>query len=163
MKNIVFARIDERLLHGQGVTAWVGDVGCTQIYVIDDLTAKNMMIVGLYRKLAPPGTACDVISVQKAIEILSSEPSNKKEKVMLLVKIPQVLEALIDAGIKLENVNLGGMGLNNERKPFIDNVSASSEEIASMSRMIDKGVNITYQVAPYSKATDVSKVINKFL
>ena len=68
---------------------------------------------------------------------------------------------MIDAGIKLEKINLGGIGLNNERKPFIDNVSASPEEIASMSRMIDKGVNITYQVAPYSKAMDVSKVIKK--
>ena len=161
MKNIVFARIDERLLHGQVVTAWVNDVACTQIYVIDDLTAKNVLIVNLYKKLAPPGTICDVVSVQKAIEILKGEPVDKKERVMLLVKVPQVLEALVDAGVQIDKINLGGMGLNNERKPFIDNVSASEDEVLSMKRMIDKGVNITYQVSPYSKTTDVSKVINK--
>lgn len=160
IKDIVLARIDERLLHGQVVMTWVADVGCNTIYVIDDSTAKSAMLLNMYSKLAPKNTTCEVLTTQKAIELLSAEPGSN-EKIMLLVKIPQVLEALVEAGVVLKKINLGGMGLNKERKPFFENVSASPEEIASMQRMIGKGIAITYQVAPYSKSVEVNKIIEK--
>ena len=159
MKNIVFSRIDERLLHGQVVTAWVANSGCNEIYVVDDATAKNTMIRNLYRKLAPAGTKCDVLSVQEALELLSGEPGG--ERIMLLVKVPQALEALSDGGIILDKINLGGMGLNKNRQPFIDNVSASPEEIRSMKRMLERGIGITYQVSPNAPQRDVSRIIEK--
>ena len=159
MKNIVFSRIDERLLHGQVVTAWVADAGCNEIYIVDDATAQNTMIRNLYRKLAPAATKCDVLTVAQAIQLLSGETNN--EKIMLLVKIPQTLEALVNGGIGIDKINLGGMGLNKNRKPFVENVSASPEEIASMERMLNQGITIIYQVSPYSPQRDVSKIIEK--
>jgi len=159
IKNVVFSRIDERLLHGQVVTAWVADAGCNEIYVVDDATAKNTMIRNLYRKLAPTDTKCDVVTVEQAITLLSGEPGS--EKIMLLVKVPQTLEALVEGGIELTRINLGGMGLNKSRKPFVENVSASPEEIDSMKRMLARGIAITYQMSPHSPHRDVRRIIEK--
>lgn len=159
IRNIVFARIDERLLHGQVVTAWVAASGCNVIYVIDDTLAKNAMMVALYKKLAPRGTTCHLLSTDKAVELLLSEPSDSKEKIMLLVKVPQVLEKLIDAGVRIESINLGGMGLNKGREVFIENVSASPEEIESMRRIIKKGIPIIYRISPHSKPVDVKGIL----
>lgn len=159
MKNIVFARIDERLLHGQVVMTWVSTVQATKIYVVDDGTAKNSMMCMLYKKLAPAGTTCEVLTVEKAIEVLKGEPENPKEKVMLLAKIPQVYETLIDGGVKIDRVCLGGMGGNSTRSPFIENVSANQEEIDSMKHMIEKGVDVYYQVTSSSKSVDVKTII----
>lgn len=160
IRNIVFARIDERLIHGQVVTAWVGNANCNVICVIDDATARNTMISKLYSRLAPEGTTCGVYSTQAAIDLLLTEPADKEERIMLLAKVPQVFEALINGGVDLKEVNLGGMGLSRDRKPFHDNVSANREEVDSMKRMIEKGVVITYQVAPYSKAVNVRRIID---
>lgn len=159
IRNVVFARIDERLLHGQVVTAWVAASGCNVIYVIDDAIAKNAMMVGLYKKLAPRGTSCHLLSTEKAEELLLAEPSDSKEKIMLLVKVPQVLEKLIEAGVQINSINLGGMGLNKEREVFIENVSASPEEIDSMRRIIEKGIPIIYKVSPHSKPVDVRTIL----
>jgi D-glucosaminate-specific PTS system IIB component len=147
------------LIHGQVVTAWVGNTNCNVIYVIDDLTAKNPMVSKMYGRLAPAGTTCEVFSTTQAADELKKEPSSSDERIMLLAKVPQVFEALVDSGVQLKELNLGGMGLSRNRKPFYDNVSADQEEIDSMKRMIEKGVVMTYQVAPYSKAVSVKKII----
>ena len=141
------------------MTAWVADSGCNEIYVVDDMTAKNTMIRNLYRKLAPAATKCDVLSIEQAIALLSGAPGS--EKIMLLVKVPQTLEALVDGGIALTRINLGGMGLNKNRKPFVENVSASPEEIRSMKRMLDRGIDITYQMSPHNPPRDVRRIIEK--
>ena len=161
IKNIVFARIDERLLHGQVVTAWVASSGCNVIYIIDDSLARNVMMVGLYNKLAPRGTSCHLLSTAKAVELLLTEPNDEKEKIMLLAKTPQVLENLVEAGVYLKSINLGGMALNKEREVFIENVSASPEEIASMARMVGEGIPIIYQVSPHSRPVDVKVVLKR--
>jgi len=159
IRNVVFARIDERLIHGQVVTAWVGSVNCNTIIVVDDATARNAMIATMYSRLAPTGTTCLVYSTEKAIAELVSGEAKQGERIMLLAKTPQVFEALVNGGVPLTQINLGGMGLNKDRKPFYDNVSASLEEIECMKRLISRGVDMTYQVAPYSKAVSVKKII----
>lgn len=161
IRNIVFVRIDERLLHGQVVTAWVANSGCNVIYIIDDELERNTMLVGLYSKLAPRGTSCHVLSIAKAVESLLTEPSDVKEKIMLLVKTPQVLENLVMAGIQLKSINLGNMASNKERKLFVESVYASPEEIASMGKMVEQGISIVYQVSPYSRAVDVKAILEK--
>lgn len=147
------------MIHGQVVTAWVGNVNCNTIFVIDDATARNAMIATMYSRLAPTGTTCQVYSTEAAISQLLLEPTDKDERIMLLAKTPQVFEALMSGGVVLKELNLGGMGLSRNRKPFYDNVSASPEEIECMKRLIEKGVAMTYQVAPYSKAVSVKKII----
>lgn len=137
----------------------MGNVNCNAIIVVDDATARNAMIATMYSRLAPSGTTCVVLSTEKAISELLSEPPNKNERVMLLAKTPQVFEALVDGGVTLKEINLGGMGLSRDRKPFYDNVSASSDEIECMKRLMEKGVSVTYQIAPYSKAVNVKRII----
>ncbi len=117
------------------------------------------MISTMYSRLAPSGTTCQVLSIEKAISELLSEATGKNERIMLLAKTPEVFEALVNGGVALNEINLGGMGLNKDRKPFYDNVSASSDEIESMKRLIARGVAVTYQVAPYSKAVSVKRII----
>jgi len=128
--------------------------------VIDDATAKNAMLKKVIISVAPKGIKTEVFSVQEAIEKVAA-PSAGDERVMLIAKVPGVFEALLDAGVDLKEVNLGGMGLNKNRKPFYENVSASEAEITSMANMLDKGVKVYYQVTPHSKAVDVKKILGK--
>ena len=41
MGKIVLSRIDDRLIHGQVMTAWVSYVGGKEILIIDDKVAKD--------------------------------------------------------------------------------------------------------------------------
>lgn len=41
MKNIVFTRIDDRLIHGQVMTAWIQYTQATEVVIVDNQVAKD--------------------------------------------------------------------------------------------------------------------------
>lgn len=78
---------------------------------------------------------------------------------MILVKIPEILEALMDKGVVFQKIILGGMGAKAGRSKFNKNVSASLEEVATMKRIVSKGTPIYFQLVPTEKATDIQKLL----
>ncbi|MBE6083621.1 MAG: PTS sugar transporter subunit IIB, partial [Tissierellaceae bacterium] len=55
MANIVLTRIDDRLIHGQVMTAWVKQTKATRIIIIDDVVAKDDFMKKVLTMAAPPG------------------------------------------------------------------------------------------------------------
>ncbi len=158
MKNIVLCRIDDRLIHGQVVTAWVKQTNGNKIIVVDDPLTKDAFMQKILKAAAPPNVKVDVLSIVDAASVLKEEPL-EGEKVIILVKIPEVLEKLIERGVILERIILGGMGAKTGRSKFNKNVSASLEEVASMKRIIKNGTAIYFQLVPTEKATDIQKLL----
>ena len=115
------------------------------------------MMMRILRAAAPPGVAVEVLSQADAIEELKGEPA-AGENIVILVKVPAVLEALIDNGISIPRIILGGMGLTPARKKFNKNVAATDEEVECMKRIISKGSSIYYQLVPSDMALNIEKL-----
>lgn len=158
MKNVVLCRIDDRLIHGQVVTSWVKQTGGNRILVVDDALTRDIFMQKILKAAAPPDVSVEVLSVNDAIAVLKEEAGNG-EKIIILVKVPQAVEKLIEGGVKLPQVILGGMGAKEGRKKFNRNVSASQEEAESMKRMIAGGTQIYYQLVPTESPSDVRKML----
>ncbi|MCI8402204.1 MAG: PTS sugar transporter subunit IIB [Lachnospiraceae bacterium] len=157
MKNMVLIRIDDRLIHGQVVTQWIKDTAGNRILIVDDKLVNDRLMQRILKAAAPPGVKVEVMTVADAGEELKKDPL-PGENIVILVKIPQVLEALIDDGIPMKKIVLGGMGLTPARKKFNRNVAASEEEVACMKRIVAKGVTMEYQLVPAERATNVEKL-----
>jgi Phosphotransferase system, mannose/fructose/N-acetylgalactosamine-specific component IIB len=41
MENLVLTRIDDRLIHGQVMTAWIKNKNADQVVIVDDGVAKD--------------------------------------------------------------------------------------------------------------------------
>ncbi len=154
MKELVLVRIDDRLIHGQIVTQWMGSTHGTHILIVDDELVNNSIMSRMLKAVAPPGISVDIQTVEQAKEYLKSNPL-EKEKIVVLVKIPQVLESLIDSGVVISSIILGGMGMAPNRKKFNKNVAASKDEIDCMKRIVEKGVSMYYQLVPSDSPVDV--------
>ena len=158
MRNIVLARIDDRLIHGQVVTAWVKQTNANRIVIADDPLTKDMFMQRLLKAVAPPGIAVDIFTIEAAIKFLTEDPP-AGENIILVVKVPEIMEALVDGGVVLDKIILGGMGAKEGRKRFNKNVSASPEEVECIRRILDKGIGMYYQLVPSEKAVDVKKFL----
>lgn len=157
MKNIVLTRIDDRLIHGQVVTAWTNFVGANNIIIVDDVLSKNKMMQRIYRAAAPSGIDVNIFTLEDALTFLKdNDPS---QKVMILVKTPQVIKHLIEGGIDIKEVILGGMGSNAQRTQLIRNVSASDDERELMKEMISQGIDIHFQLVPDQSKVDLNKIL----
>lgn len=147
MKDLVLVRIDDRLIHGQIATQWLKTTHANKVLIIDDALPGNSLQVRILRAAAPAGIKVLIKDVQKGVEFCKKD-AREGEKVLVLVKYPQVIEAMIDAGIPLPKVILGGMGIKRDRERLNRNISANAEEVASMRRIIAKGTQIYYQLVP---------------
>ena len=159
MKHLVLVRIDDRLIHGQVVTAWVKQTDGNRIIIVDTPLTKDTFTQRILKASAPSGIHVDVMATQSAIEELKKEPE-KGEKIIILVKTPEEIEALLLGGVLMEKVILGGMGSKAGRKKFNRNVSASPEEIASLARINKMGIPIYFQLVPSQAPVDIRKLID---
>lgn len=159
MKNIVLCRIDDRLIHGQVVTSWVKQTGGNKIIIVDEELTEDVFMQKVLKAAAPPDIKLEVLGIIDAADVLKEEPAFR-EKVIILVKEPQTFEKLMEEGLSLPKIILGGMGAKEGRKKFNRNVSASLEEVNSMKRMIEGGTEIYYQLVPTNTPVDIRKLLD---
>ena len=160
MRNVVLARVDDRLIHGEVVTAWIPTYKATRILIIDDDVAKDEFNVRVVKALAPAGTKVFVYTVEKASEKLMV-PGVEGERLLLLAKTPTTFNRLIQNGVPLKEVNLGGAGIRGERKPFINNVALDSAEVTACEEMRKSGCRVYYQLVPEQGVIEIDEAVKK--
>lgn len=149
MKNIVLARIDDRLIHGQVVISWLPYVKANEILVIDDETANDDFLKMIVVASSPENIKTEVLTIVESIVYLKD--TSYDERIALICKSPLVFERLLKEGVELSNVNLGGIGASDNRKRIYKTISLSEEEIDSIKRIEELGVKVEFQVLPVDK------------
>ena len=160
MRNVVLARVDDRLIHGEVVTAWIPTFKVTRILIVDDETARDEFNVRVVKALAPAGTKVFVYTVDKAAEKLMVQ-GVEGERLLLLAKTPTTYHRLVQKGVPLKEVNLGGAGIRGERQPFINNVALNPEEVLACEEMQKAGVRVYYQLVPEQGVIEINDAIKK--
>lgn len=154
--GIVLARVDDRLIHGQVMTSWLNYTGASKIIVIDDATANDAFLSMIIKTLVPQNIKTEVTTVEKSVDVVSKIGD---EKVIILAKTPTPYLNLIENGITLPKVNLGGMGSTMNRKTLYRNISASEEEIKTFKKIMEHGVDVEIQMVTEDQAINLKKLI----
>src|SRR5699024_8244281 len=95
MSEIVLTRIDDRLIHGQVMTAWVKKTRANQILIIDDEVAKDEFMSEVLKMSAPSGIDIFVKRVDEAIIFIKEELA-ENARLIILVKGPAVIDSLLE-------------------------------------------------------------------
>lgn len=157
MKNIVMARIDERLIHGQVATSWLKIIPANTVVVVDEASANNAFLTRILKAACPKDLDMKVFTNQQAAEYLLGEHEN--ESVFLLAKVPGPILYLMQQGVVIKEVILGNMGGNPSRKRLTRDVNASPEEIEQFKQIIAMGTPIYGQMIPADSKVNVSKIL----
>ena len=123
MSKIVLSRIDDRLIHGQVMTAWVQHVGGNEIVIVDDKVAKDPFLSAVITGAVPKHLNAQAMTIDDAAEYLEKIKDEDKN-IIILAKGPKVFLDLLEKGVQVKEINLGGMGSTQERKKLYKNISA---------------------------------------
>ena len=93
--NITTFRIDDRLIHGQVVTAWIAHSDAKQILVADDAAAKDTLQQSLLKMATPKKVDLKIMSLEDAKQLIQNDESDTKT--LLLVRGPKQALYLIDS------------------------------------------------------------------
>jgi PTS system mannose-specific IIB component len=105
---IGLARIDDRLIHGQVATRWTKETNVKRIIVVSDEVAADKVRSTLLTQVAPPGVTAHVVDIAKMLRVYNN-PKYAGERVMLLFTNPTDVERIVEGGVKITSVNIGGM------------------------------------------------------
>ena len=162
MRNVVLARIDERLLHGQVCTKWMQATHANVIVLADDDLVNDKFTCKIFMGMKPVGTELQIFTVDQAIEYLK-EDSPENEKVMLLTKCAQSFLRMNEAGVVYDKIICGSAAVSGnkygKRKKLIRDLFASDSEKDAMRALIDKGVTMVYQLAIDNAPVDLAKLL----
>jgi len=157
MKNIVFTRVDDRLIHGQVMTGWIQYTGASKVVVVDDKVAKDMFMASIMQASMPAKIKLKILGVDDAVTYLQKDAD--AEKLFLLVKTPIVLAELLKKGVEIKQIGVGGMGAKSDRTKLYRNIAASEDERTILKEMLEQGIDVFIQVIPDSDRVDLKSVL----
>ncbi|MDU5335011.1 PTS sugar transporter subunit IIB [Enterococcus sp.] len=146
MGEIVLARIDDRLIHGQVMTAWLQFTGGNHIVIVDDATAGDEFTKSIMSMAVPNGIKLSILTIEEGTALLANIPEG--HRIIVLAKEPQTYWKLIENGVKFDEIIIGGMGARKDRKTFHKNISASEEEKETFKNIVSQNVKMKIHVIP---------------
>ena len=153
---IKMIRIDDRLIHGQIVTAWAKAIQASKIWIVDDGVAKDDFIKGVMQMVAPSDRELIITGLAEMPSMLQ-KLDDEIGNTLILVKFPYVAKEIFKAGPKIKELNVGGIGAGPDRKKLFKNISASQTEKETLKEIRDMGIKVFFQVTPDEKRTIFSE------
>jgi PTS system mannose-specific IIB component len=158
--KIGLARIDDRLIHGQVATRWTKETNVNRIIVISDEVAADTVRKTLLTQVAPPGVTAHVVDVAKAIRVYDN-PKYAGDRVMLLFTNPSDVLRVVEAGVNITSVNIGGMAFKQGKTQVNNAVSVDAKDIEAFKKLNEKGIELEVRKVSSDSRLKMMDMINK--
>lgn len=151
--TVVLARVDQRLVHGVIVNAWYQYLQVNRFMVIDDEVSKNENMKTSMRIVKPAGTGMSIIDTEKALNNFKAGKYDN-QRVLVLVKEPETIVKMLEAGIEIPKVNLGIIFKSDDREQLTKFIALNEKEKADLNKIHEYGVPIKLQFVPNDPEKD---------
>ncbi|MDK8502435.1 PTS sugar transporter subunit IIB [Aerococcus sp. UMB1112A] len=155
--SIVFSRIDDRLLHGQVVTTWLNVKQIEQVIIVNEDVANDTVRSKVLHMAAPPTIKLHIFSPEKFIRVIKKNKMTRRT--MLIFSNPNDVETVINGGIEINELNVGGMSGNKEREQITEAVSLTQDERECFRRLVNTGMEIYIQMVPSQNRIEMKDVL----
>ena len=158
--NISWVRIDSRLLHGQVAMAWSKEIRPDRIIVVSDAVAHDQLRKDLITQAAPPGIKANVCPIDKLVQI-TRDPRFSRTTALLLFETPQDLVRVVEAGVKVDHVNVGSMAHSAGKVAINGTVSIDADDARALKALHDRGIKLGWQKVPADHEEPVWPLVEK--
>lgn len=159
---IALVRVDNRLVHGQVLEAWLPRLGARRLLVADDEAAASPLARAAMTLAVPGEVAAEVRSVEAVDWVaLAAAP----ERVLVLFREVAELERAAGRGLAAALapiVNIGNIHSGPGRRPVTPSVFLRAEELAALQRLAARGFRVEARAVPADSPTDVEEMGRRF-
>ncbi|AUQ25616.1 PTS mannose transporter subunit IIAB [Dickeya zeae] len=158
--KIGLARIDDRLIHGQVATRWTKETNVSRIIVVSDEVAADNVRKTLLTQVAPPGVSAHVVDVAKAVRVYDN-PKYAADRVMLLFTNPTDVLRLVEGGVEIKSVNIGGMAYRQGKTQVNNAVSIDDKDIDAFNKLHARGIELEVRKVSTDTKLNMMDLITK--
>lgn len=156
---IALARIDDRLIHGQVTTVWAKGSNVDRIIIVSDEVYHDEIRTTLLKQAAPPGIKVNIVDVSKAAAVFDN-PKYEKDRVFFLFTNPLEVVQLVEAGVPLKHLNIGGMQFRDGKIQINKAVFVTLEEAKAFEKLDELGVELDLRVLKSDPHADILEKIH---
>ena len=152
-------RIDDRLIHGQGVVGWGQPLGIGFFILVDDEVAQSDWEQELYRMGVPPEMDIYFDSVASAARRLPGYRADRRVGMLLTGDI-ETMERLIALAPGIRSVTVGGIHHKPGRVARLRYVFLTGEEERRLWALWTAGVRVTAQDVPSAAPVPLEEMLS---
>lgn len=155
-------RIDDRLIHGQIVTAWIKDSGAKAILVADDKAAADATQRMLLQLTTPKGIKLYIESVEEAARKLKENEIT--EDLFMLVRDPKNANRLFELGFMIETLNVGNISNSRSetgRTTLLPYIHVEQQDVDNLYEIAKRGIKLDLRAVPNDRSMDAIELLNK--
>ena len=149
----IYVRVDDRLIHGQIVTAWSQTLGIKEIIAIDDNLVNNPMLQSIVLMAVPKEFGAKIVSTADAAALLADEvPHNR----LVITRHCRTLAGLSELVKRAENINLGNVSKQDGANHILSatggcTLSLTEEDFQTIDGFAKAGVQVISTRMPTEK------------
>ncbi|MEG0469913.1 MAG: PTS sugar transporter subunit IIB [Longicatena sp.] len=154
--NIVMARVDERLIHGQG-QIWIKMLSCNTVIVANDKVSESVMEQTLMKTVVPTGIAVRFFSLQKVIDVIHK--ASPEQTIFLVVKSLEDALKLVEGGVPIAHLNIGNIHNSEGKEKVTRSIFLGKEDKENIKTLIDK-YKVTFDTKTTPNEGNASAEVN---
>lgn len=161
--QLALVRVDNRLVHGQVLEAWLPAIDAHGIVVADDEAAHNTLVRSAMSLAIPSRVSFQVLRVAEAAALL--RPGGKgapSVRTLLLLRDVRDAVALVEGGVRPERLNLGNVHFGSGRRQVSASVYLDAAEMAQLEQLAASGVEIEARAVPAEAPVPLATLKKRF-
>ena len=161
--GVALIRVDNRLVHGQVLEAWLPALDAQGILVADDEAAGNVLARSAMSLAIPPKVSFQVLRVAAAAELL--KPGGKgPQGTRTLVLLRDVRDAvkLHELGVELPRLNLGNVHFAAGRRQVSPSVFLDDAEVKALEKLAASGTQVEIRAVPSEPPVPLAGIRSQF-
>lgn len=144
---LCLVRIDDRLIHGQVVLGWARALKPDRIVVANDRVAGNTWERKFFTSSVPSHIRVSFLDLEEIARQLLNNLF-KNELVMILFESVRDVCAVVDKGVSLDDINVGGLHYRKGAVELLPYVFVTEEDRMGLRELVKRRVRLTAQDIP---------------
>ena len=152
---IIFARVDDRLIHGQVVQAWLPELNVDEVVIPCAHHTERTLNQALLRLSLPYEYALTILDSHAAVKYAR----NSKKRIFLLMSTLQEMADLIEDGLQIKSINIGGMHFKENAQKLAENVFLDEQDKRLLRIINGLGIRIETRSVPSATSITVTEAL----
>lgn len=158
--NFSLIRVDNRLIHGQILEAWVPYVKASRLVVADDEVANDFFRETVIRMSVPRDIDVRVHSVEEFAKNYSYKEETGRKTILLFSTVSSAWKAF-ESGFQFERLNIGNVYNEAGIVQCARSINLCDQDIRDIIKLIQSGVQVDLRCVPKDKPVDFFSILKK--
>jgi mannose/fructose/N-acetylgalactosamine-specific phosphotransferase system component IIB len=156
---ISLVRVDNRLIHGQVVEAWLPHLKVSRVVVADDEAANSPLIRAAMGLAVSPSVE---VAIQPLAEVDFAALVADGTKTLLLLRNIQDVVAAAERGLRVPKLNLGNVHFEAGRRQVSPSVFLSRADLDRLKMLAGAGAEVEARAVPSDRPVTLADISERF-